>query len=604
MNKMNNNIKIIAGLAAMLLPGLAMTAQNLNPTVEVTNIYQRNMVVEKPLQTMAVPDSLLRFDLDFDYSVFDNPYKGAYEFQPYRVDMRPQAGEWTGRKFYLRAGAGYALKPTVDVVWSPVNKNRFKLDMYASHKSYFGNYRNISAARKTEDDTRLRLVSENQSRVDDFSLDKKHFGYDSHTKAGVNGKVDFDKLGLFFDLGYVGIHTKDTVARGGYNAVDFLAGIKANIHKDSKFYYDAAVGYRFAADGTIDKAKSDIYTDGLRMNDFTFKGNFGPIMNTGSEFLLGAELALSGYSGLFTSQIGYFSLTPKYLLDKGRWHMSLGIKLSTRFGSDEEFEGFAMNQSKSQIVYPNVNVSFDVIRESMNLYFKATGGDNVNAYSSLKEGNHFLNPLWGRTMAPLMNNSVEKFNLALGLRGNISSAFRYDVSGGLASWKNGLIDVVYLNNWSSSESPVGLIPGVRYAGYDNFYVNAAFVLDTRSFVLDGKFSYNHSDMWKKRRTGFEAAPFSAFVRGRYNWNNRIYVGGYVDFASNRKGCAVDLMNDEYRVEMEIPEYVNIGLSAEYVVSRKISVWAQVDNLLNMTVQRVPLYPDSGISGTVGVAISL
>ena len=37
------------------------------------------MEVHKPAQEMFVPDSLKRFDLDFDYSVFENPYKDASE---------------------------------------------------------------------------------------------------------------------------------------------------------------------------------------------------------------------------------------------------------------------------------------------------------------------------------------------------------------------------------------------------------------------------------------------------------------------------------------------------------------------------------------------
>ena len=62
-------------VAALLLACGAASAQNFNPTVEVTNTYQRNPSdVKKPLLEMAVPDSLMRFDLDFDYSVFEKRY--------------------------------------------------------------------------------------------------------------------------------------------------------------------------------------------------------------------------------------------------------------------------------------------------------------------------------------------------------------------------------------------------------------------------------------------------------------------------------------------------------------------------------------------------
>ena len=76
-------------LAAALM-SVAALAQNLDPTVEVSRAYEGTLVeVHKPTQVMAVPDSVQRFRLDFDYSVFDKPYKGSYEFSPYMTSMRP-----------------------------------------------------------------------------------------------------------------------------------------------------------------------------------------------------------------------------------------------------------------------------------------------------------------------------------------------------------------------------------------------------------------------------------------------------------------------------------------------------------------------------------
>ena len=65
-------------LSAVFFVALSAGAQNLNPTVSVTRDYEgKLMEVHKPSMAMFVPDSLHRFDLDFDYSVFANPYKGA-----------------------------------------------------------------------------------------------------------------------------------------------------------------------------------------------------------------------------------------------------------------------------------------------------------------------------------------------------------------------------------------------------------------------------------------------------------------------------------------------------------------------------------------------
>ena len=84
-------MKKVLIISALLVSAVA-GAQNLNPVVEVTNVYAREATgIEKPEQLLPLPDSVFKFNLDFDYSVKSTPYKGAYEFNPYLVQMRPSA---------------------------------------------------------------------------------------------------------------------------------------------------------------------------------------------------------------------------------------------------------------------------------------------------------------------------------------------------------------------------------------------------------------------------------------------------------------------------------------------------------------------------------
>ena len=67
-------------------------AQELDPTVVVNRTYEGQLVdVNKPSFNMMVPDSVTRFDLDFDYTVFEKPYRGSYEFNPYLLKMQPSS---------------------------------------------------------------------------------------------------------------------------------------------------------------------------------------------------------------------------------------------------------------------------------------------------------------------------------------------------------------------------------------------------------------------------------------------------------------------------------------------------------------------------------
>ena len=58
------------------------------------------------------------------------------------------------------------------------------------------------------------------------------------------------------------------------------------------------------------------------------------------------------------------------------------------------------------------------------------------------------------------------------------------------------------------------------------------------------------------------------------------------------------MSDVY-----LPYYVDLGAYAEYVVNGKFSVWLRGGNLLDMEIQRNPLFAEEGINLTAGISLS-
>ena len=121
--------KILSSAATLLICAVTW-GQNINPTVEVTNIYQGNpSEIHKPQAGMAIPDSLLRFDMDFNYEVFEKPYQGAYNFKPYMLAMKPEKDAYRGKMLYLRTGAGYSFHPQLDFAYSPELNGPFQMSV-------------------------------------------------------------------------------------------------------------------------------------------------------------------------------------------------------------------------------------------------------------------------------------------------------------------------------------------------------------------------------------------------------------------------------------------------------------------------------------------
>ncbi len=191
---------------AMTAFAATAVAQNLDPTVNVTRAYEGKLLeVDKPSFRMDVPDSVTKFNLDFDYSVMSNPYKGGNEFNPYLQDIRPERIDDKESSLWLRAGAGYGLHPELDFVWAPIRRNGFKMNIYGTHRSYVGRYRDIKVF---EDGENYVLRPETYL----INKEEKAFkGYDLSSRAGVNGRFDWESGTFLFDASYLGIATKDSL---------------------------------------------------------------------------------------------------------------------------------------------------------------------------------------------------------------------------------------------------------------------------------------------------------------------------------------------------------------------------------------------------------
>ena len=546
-------------------------AQNLNPTVEVTNQFEgKVMEVAKPVVGMAVPDSLLRFDLEFDYSVFDTPYRGTYEFSPYLLDMKPQPDAWRGSTLYLRLGAGYTPHPTVDIAWSPEMTGPFQFNVYGMHRSYFGDYK-------------VRLGS----------FEDRWQGFDMLSRAGVDGRYDYSSGAFSFDAGYFGIHTKQDVRTAGYNAFDVKLRAQSFMADRDVVYYDVTAAFRGA---------SDSYSAplGLKTADFSLDATAGPVFGGGRAILADIHVGVDTYDGLFASSTGLMSIAPKYVMNRDRWRIAAGVRLSAVIRSDSEWMGQVLGRQKSQVIYPDVKVGYEAVTDKLNLYATLTGGDHLWNYAELKEGNHFYNPYYGRGEAALADNSVERIRVAVGTQGNAATKFRFDVRMGWLYMANGLLDAVrvpryddpsyelYAGQWAAS---------VAYEDYGLFFANGSFAYDGRPVAADGGFRFGKSTTGPARE-GFAPAS-TAWLKLTYNKMDRILAGIRAEGALKRPaGTVYEGRN------LSIPGYVDLGIFGEYLLTRHLTLWLRADNLLNQNIQRHPLCPDSGISFTGGIIFCL
>ena len=548
-------------LAASLM-SVAALAQNLDPTVEVSRAYEGTLVeVHKPTQVMAVPDSVQRFRLDFDYSVFDKPYKGSYEFSPYMTSMRPASSAFKPNVFYLRAGAGYRLYPVADLIWSPAFKKGFKMDVYASHSSYVGDYRTIKPL----------------SNV--LSPDGNWKGYDLKTDAGVSGRYDWEKGVFDFDASYLGIHSKEVEQLRGMNGLDASFGVASKAART--FMYEVDLDYRFVGHKTSYNPVQEHF--------MSFNADLGPQFKTVHKILFGMGVDMTQYAGNLDWGMARMDVTPHYVYQKGRWTVDAGVKVDFLVASiDAET---SIGARRQQVFYPDVHVEFEAVRNAMNLYVSALGGNQLNTYSDMVFRNHFADQSYLASGA--LDATVERVKATLGMKGRIGTKFSYDLNGGYAGYGNMLLDGVAV-----TDAKLHTIVG--YSGCSKAFAELEWLLDTERFKFDGNLQYAHYWGFETVAGLFAPSAFTGSTSMEYNIRKRIYFGVDCDFATGRKMIAPVAESQSY----SIPGYADLGLSVEVLTSRKLSFWARGGNLLNMTIQRVPLYAEGGINFTVGLCVNL
>ena len=534
---------------SIIFSAVSMSAQNLNPTLEVSRAYEGKLIeVHKPNIEMQVPDTVRNFNLKFDYSVFDNPYRSSMEFNPYMVEMRPAPVYQEQPALYLLAGAGYTLHPVFDLVWSPRMKGPFQLDVHAAHRSYVGNYRALNN-------------------------DADWWGYDLLSKAGLDLTYDWKKVSLEMGASYYGVAVKDDVKKREYNALDAYLSLKSKSQWHKNFVYDIRAAYRFAEDRVLSR---------LMEHDFRVDASFGPNFDDFNKMSFDVGVELDAYSKAFSETLAKFYFTPRYVYDKGIMHVDLGVCVSASMRSASFLKG--------QFVYPDLHLDLNIIPKALRMHVAVAGGEKLNTYASLIDSNHHLDLGYAVSgYGSLLSPTVERVSTELGFEGRISSFFSYNLMGGYANFMTAPFEVAYVDAGGVMR------PGLGYSPYQKAYAELNWDLNFQSVRFDGNVKYEYS--WGFNDPAgllFEPSELTANAELVYNWKKRLHVGVDCDFATAR--CS--------RLAGKIPRYVDLGAFAEYAINRKISVWLRGGNFLNMEIQRNMFYAEKGINFTAGICLGL
>lgn len=528
-------------LAALALPCSGVWAQDINPSVEVTNDFASSVSdYDKVGVGLSVPDSLHSFNLKFDYDVFSRPYAGAYDFTPYSIKFVPQTVREIRPAFFLNAGAGYTSHPVLNAVLSPRLGDKFALTVYQDFSGYVGPYRSFDSSLKRNGRRQGRDLSET---------------------VGVTGTLKLPSVELGLNLNYDGLYVQDRflagrpyhdfgVKLGGHS----VAGVKGPVTFDFIAGYNAVREYNTATP--------------LSEDGFSFDGELAFDFEK-SSFEMGLAAGYVSYAALQYSPVYSVSVTPRYVSSYRKLSYSVGAEVALENGD------FRM--------YPDVRADLRLIGGRMNVFAGLDGGGVYNSYASLKERNHHLNFTGDEYSA--LGFSRRRYDLYAGVGGSISSRLQYELRGGYALMGGSPMDAL---------SSLGDYAVVEFADYKLTYADLSLVWKSHSIEANAVLHYRSTDILGERAV-FDLPAFSMDADVLYNIRNRVFVGVSVDAALSRSLAGGG--------SIAIPGWCDLGLYGEYRLNKTAALWLRGGNLLNADVQRVPFIAEDGLNFTAGICMN-
>ena len=543
-------INLAIAVMALCAP---LSAQNINQSVQVTNDYvSRFSDFQKTGPSLQVPDSLYRFDYAFDYSVFETPYKGSYEFSPYRISVTPEARLYDGSKFFLRLGAGYTIHPQFEMAWQMLQTPDFAIGVFAEAGGYAGRYSRRGVA-------------------ESFS------GHDLNGRIGLGGQYLRPAVRLSYHFGYEGIFAGEGGAepyfRSGFSSVIAAGRIQSRERPGNQMFYDIDLQYRYSSDG----GRSEGQVSASGENNLRVAVSAGPVLASKYRILIDGLFELESlrgddyykvadshgelFGGMRMASLGSIKPHVDFLL--GPVRLDAGVRVDYSKGTEQG--AFSVS--------PDVTARMALLDADMELVAGVSGGQYIQSHYAVKQLNHFA-----FMMGSSAKISREKLHVRAGLQGHAASRLQYELEAGYVSYQG---------------MPLASLYGVLPVDYNAAYVQGRFSWRGPRLELDADAKYSYLRL-NTLCAAFAPPAFVGELRGRYNWENRTWAGLFVEAQSSRLSLASD--------GVWIPWFANLGLTFEYRIDARWTFWAEAGNLLGMAIERAPGFIEKGQYGTVGFSL--
>jgi len=596
MRKMFNikYIIIVCLTFAAFLPVELNAQQKIDPTLEVMRDFDAYLLeVQKSKIKPIFPDSISKFNLNFDYSIFDKPLDNLYEFSPLPSAKIDYERVTNYPLLWTNLGVNFPFNPHIDLVLQPKLPSNFLFALYGGYNSFLGKVDRIGV----ENGKAVRTDNKIYSPEYNGNLGLK-FNY-SYKKGEIGLKLQFDKAMYSFYGGcdsssqdftsYKKTFLKDTLSHS-FNRFGTHIYLKSTNERPNYFYYELNLKYSYIDD----KVK---YLEILHQSDnnntkYSFNENYmnvnatlGPVFAEFHRFLVGIDYKASNSVTSSTLDRYYVEAFPRYVFNQNRWIFEVGLKLGKYvddFGDDFDF-------------FPKGSLSYELARKRVWLYASLDGHSDFYSYSRLMDINPWITPSID------IQKSSTPWIVQGGIRGKIIDRISFNLWMGFTDYNK------YLSLFHYTDSTTGVINTFQAKYYDMQKISAGGELLWKSDAVTAGINIKYNDYENDDKTPVYNLPsFDALIFGRYSWRERIIASLSINHRSKFETTEFNKLQETTSPDtiITIPSTTFVNLDATYVFNKNLSFYLKLNNLLNANDFSYIYYGNTGFGVGFGIALKI
>lgn len=611
--------------ALLLLTATVAVAQNIDKEVVVTKEYTPSLDTPAKLSIEPRMEDTVTLRPEVEYSIAPVQWATTFEQRPIAAANTYVWNYHRQPMLYVKAGAGYPLNSAADLLFSHTNgaRNSFGVDL--AHRGQWCDVKDLVGVKHN--------ANYSDSRVKLFGT----LGVGKRMKAGLEITADHDLRYYYGDLDPQAVAM--SMPLSGLNTTNPLNGFGAGgrVWIGDDFSDLSRLNFRVAVDGGYYGAKvKEMFVRRLgagEMSDFdaglAYVGAKAEVAKMFSRH--GARLIVGYDYKSGTRQSDYrnsiLSVAPRYIFNNGALRVEAGVtvaidRCSSNDAVDGELGHYAMGnsfytseQTKGVHLFPYLRLSYNE-GGLFTPFVEADGGLQSYDRQSLAEMNPYIAPVYDAA-----NASVYMARLGL-LGATRSNSLSYSVWAGaeinnralypfmLNAYYFPMMDKLVRINFGG-ELTVRPVRGLEVALDARYHVNkiGEKIDQFVGVVAEGVDGEPQPSLYQnltEYNGGRRPLPaFDVDLKVRYT-GARFMVGAKFG-ATGAYDCLqmVALSGTEYLgyfYELECPARLDLGVEAEYKVGKRLSIWAEVNNLLNRRYYNYPLYPSVGVNCTAGVKL--